>query len=79
MPARPAGCYRLRQRTESANLNHMIDTASVGQILYLPAPVRYGLVINGSSAAGRGVGDEAVLFIRGDVHRIVWPAQCLLA
>ena len=33
MPARPAGCYGLRQRAGSADLNHMIDTASVRQIL----------------------------------------------
>ena len=46
MPARPAGCYRLRQRAGSADLNHMIDTASVRHILGLLAPVRHGLVIN---------------------------------
>src|SRR3954452_7871024 len=41
MPARPAGCYRLRQRAGSADLDHMIDTASVRQILCLLAPVRH--------------------------------------
>src|SRR5260221_13250746 len=46
MSARPAGCYRLRQRAGSAHLNHMIDTASVRQILCFVAPVRHGLVIN---------------------------------
>src|SRR5438094_2390304 len=46
MPAGPASCYRLRQRAGSADLNHMIDTASVRQILCLLAPVRHGLVIN---------------------------------
>src|SRR6184192_4446505 len=46
MPARPAGCYRLRQRAGSADLHHMIDTASVRRILCLLAPVRHGLVIN---------------------------------
>src|SRR3990170_2518148 len=46
MPARLAGCYRLRQRAGSADLNHMIDTVSVRQILCLLAPVRHGLVIN---------------------------------
>src|SRR6059058_2302563 len=54
MPARPAGCYRLHQRAGSADLNHMIDTASVRQILCLLAPVRHGLVIND------GVGPEAL-------------------
>src|SRR5438093_1440350 len=54
MPARPAGCYRLRQRAGSADLNHMIDTASVRQILCLLAPVRHGLVIND------GVGPETL-------------------
>src|SRR6266581_7656675 len=52
MPARPAGCYRLR--AGSADLNHMIDTASVRQILCLLAPVRHGLVIND------GVGTETL-------------------
>src|SRR5258708_12666616 len=63
MPARPAGCYRLRQRAGSAHLNHMIDTASVRQILCLLAPVRHGLVIND------GVGPETLelfqLFLGG--------------
>src|SRR5438876_10926266 len=54
MPARPAGCYRLRQRAGSADLNHMIDTASVRQILRPLAPVRHGLVIND------GVGPETL-------------------
>src|SRR5205814_5476411 len=54
MPARPAGCYRLRQRAGSADLNHMIDTASVRQILCLLAPVGQGLVIND------GVGPETL-------------------
>src|SRR6059058_4272940 len=54
MPARPAGCYRLRQRGGSADLNHMIDTASVRRILCLLAPVRHGLVIND------GVGPETL-------------------
>src|SRR5438270_10802310 len=52
MPARPAGCYRLRQRAGSADLNHMIDTASVRQILCLLASVGHGLGIND------GVGPE---------------------
>src|SRR5437899_10740186 len=54
MPARLAGCYRLRQRAGSADLNHMIDTASVRRILCLLAPVRHGLVIND------GVGPETL-------------------
>src|SRR6266404_3781426 len=54
MPARPAGCDRLRQRPGSADLNHMIDTASVRQILCLLAPVQHGLVIND------GVGAETL-------------------
>src|SRR5947207_6272535 len=54
MPARPAGCYRLRQRAGSADLNHMIDTASVRQILCLLAPVGQGFVIND------GVGPETL-------------------
>src|SRR2546430_15133764 len=54
MPARPAGCYRLRQRAGSADLDHMIDTASVSQILCLLAPLRHGLVIND------GVGPETL-------------------
>ena len=54
MPARPAGCYRLRQRAGSADLDHMIDTASVRQILCLLAPVRHGLVIDD------GVGPETL-------------------
>src|SRR5436190_4205007 len=54
MPARPAGGYRLRQRGGSADLNHMIDTASVRHILCLLAPVRHGFVIND------GVGPETL-------------------
>src|SRR5256714_2163491 len=54
MPARPAGCDRLRQRAGSADLNHMIDTASARRILCLLAPVRHGLVIND------GVGPETL-------------------
>src|ERR1700738_4845128 len=54
MPARPAGCYRLRQCAGPADLNHMIDTASVRQILCLLAPVRHSLVIND------GVGPETL-------------------
>src|SRR6266567_5999028 len=54
MPARPAGCYRLRQRGGAADLNHMIDTAAVRRILCLLAPVRHGLVIND------GVGPETL-------------------
>src|SRR5437660_6252658 len=54
MPARPARCYRLRQRAGSADLNHMIDTASVRQVLYLLTPVGHGLVIND------GVGPETL-------------------
>src|ERR1700730_5055569 len=54
MPARPAGSYRLRQRAGSADLNHMVDTASVRQVLSLLAPVRHGLVIND------GVGPETL-------------------
>src|ERR1700722_20554771 len=48
MPAGPAGCYRLRQRARSTDLNHMIDTASVRQIPCLLAPIWRGLVINDS-------------------------------
>src|SRR5438128_1258258 len=54
MPARPARCYRLRQRGGSADLNYMIDTASLRRILCLLAPVRHGLVIND------GVGSETL-------------------
>src|ERR1700722_18320508 len=54
MPAGPAGCYRLRQRARSTDLNHMIDTASVRQIPCLLAPIWRGLVINDS------VGPEAL-------------------
>src|SRR5438105_13594158 len=46
MPARPAGCYRLRQRAGSADLDHMIDAAPIRQIPCLLAPVRLGLVVN---------------------------------
>src|SRR6266545_8368515 len=63
MPARPTGCYRLRQRGGSADLHHMIDTASVRQILCLLAPVRHGFVIDD------GVGPETLelfqLLLRG--------------
>src|SRR5437763_6680155 len=54
MPARPARCYRLRQRGGSADLNYMIDTASVRPVLCLLAPVRHGPVIND------GVGPETL-------------------
>src|ERR1039458_9393048 len=40
VPPQPAACDRLRQRGATADLNHMIDTASVRQILCLLAPLR---------------------------------------
>src|SRR3981081_2594056 len=46
MPARPAGRDRLRQRGGAADLDHMIDTASIRQVLCLLTPLRHGLVID---------------------------------
>src|SRR5580692_10369075 len=54
MSAGPAGCYRLRQCARSADLDHMIDAASVRQILRLLAPIWRGLVIDD------GVGPETL-------------------